>query len=258
VHNLGTAASVIGVGLAGLFFVLQESKVALPVPLLGFFGEASLLCIVYVVVSFLLNPVRCISERNAKMGFVLAVVIGAVAGAIIAGGSWLLWRGSPGSFWHQPRVQWHFGGFLAMGGYRDGPGESIALRISGFQAQGTNNSDEPITSISGHLRSNLTNETLPLYMIVNGVPVPPGETNGVPPRATFGVVVPFGPDSFTSHGMLNEETFLRRFGDFTVVIELDGRREEHRFSTERILRLISDWKRGVYGSDKPGVTKKDH
>ncbi len=154
------------------------------------------------------------------------------------------------------RVHWEFGNFLAIGGYPVGPKGSIVPLFSGFQATGTNNSDEPITKVSGYLRSNLTNERFPLCIIVSGKPVLAENTNGIPPRAPFGIFIPFGPDPSPSREMLNEETFLRKFGDFTVVIELDGRIVEHHVSSETILRSIANWKRGVYRSDRPGVSKK--
>jgi len=145
-------------------------------------------------------------------------------------------------------AKWGFDSFLAMSG--------PPLRFSGFQAWGTNVSPSPISRVSGFVRSNLTNETFPLFMVVNGLPLPPDETRGIPLGARFNIAVPFGPNTYSSEGMLDEDTFLRKFGDFTFVVELDGHREEHRFTWDRIQTLLSDFKRRAYDTT-PAVTKKE-
>jgi hypothetical protein len=191
-----------------------------------------------------------------RHAMVVIVLTGLITGLLASGVAWLLIKQSA----HLPvtPVAWEFDSFLGMGGYPVGPRGNIEPRFSDFQAHGTNTSDKPITKITGHIRSNLTNETFPLYLNVNGVRTPPEETHGIPPRTRFGVVVPLAPDSWTSvDKMLDEETLLRKFGDFTFVVELDGRREEHHFSNERIQGLIAEWKRRVYGAEQRGVTKKE-
>src|SRR2546422_530017 len=160
----------------------------------------------------------------------------------------LSWKpGSPATT-TASHVTWDFNSFLAMSG--------PPLRFSGFQAQGINTSTSPIAHVSGFVRSDLTNETFPLYMVVNGLPVPPEDTRGIPAGARFTIAVPFGPDSYRSEGMLDEDSFLRKFGDFTFVVEVDGHREEHHFSWERIERLLSDFRRKAY-ANAPSVTKKE-
>ena len=55
--------------------------------------------------------------------------------------------------------------------------------INGFIFYAQNKSKKPITAVSGFLRSNITNEKYPIYLVdYHGNNIPPSETNGIPPR----------------------------------------------------------------------------
>jgi hypothetical protein len=150
-------------------------------------------------------------------------------------------------------VEWDLSGIFTMGTYR---GDNT-LRFSGFMIHGRNTTDRPITQMSGYIRSNITNETLQIYVTADGKRVLPEQTLGIPPGARIEVSALFGPDAFDDVAqMLDEPTLLQRFGDSTFVVELDGRREEHRFSRDDIERIITKGKRSLYGVAEPRIKEK--
>src|SRR6266478_1940412 len=74
-------------------------------------------------------------------------------------------------------VEWDLSGIFTMGTYR---GDN-ALRFSGFMVNGRNTTNQPITRVSGHIRSNITNERLPIYVTADGKRGSPEDILGVPP-----------------------------------------------------------------------------
>jgi hypothetical protein len=78
---------------------------------------------------------------------------------------------------------------------------SDEIRVVGFQAHGKSNSAKPIEHFSGFMRSELTNEQIPIYLMAQDafdpsqkvclvpgwIPTLPEETFGIPPFADFDV-----------------------------------------------------------------------
>jgi hypothetical protein len=140
------------------------------------------------------------------------------------------------------------GYFLGM----TGDGTKISIRT--FQAKGRNKSNRPITKVAGHVRSNLTNETFPLYMNLDGNLVLPEDTNGIPPKSPFAIVVPFV-EHPESEG-LDEDNFLRRLADFTLNLDFDGERFSFHFSPNRVRRQVQLFRRQITPAMEPRVTRK--
>ena len=100
-------------------------------------------------------------------------------GVILLGVALLAW-----TFVRAP-VAWNFDGFLGMVG---GGGE---LRVISFQATGRNRSGKGFHDINGHLVSNIDNSlSEQLHFVIGGTPVLPSSTTGIPPGATFQIVIP--------------------------------------------------------------------
>jgi hypothetical protein len=150
-------------------------------------------------------------------------------------------------------IQWDFSGIFTMGTYRGDP----TLRFSAFMIHGKNVTDHPVMRVSGYIRSNLTNEHLPIYITItaNGNRVPPEKIAGIPPSASVEISAHFGSEDDPKQ-MLDELGLFQRFGDITFVIELDGRKEEHRFSRDDIERMVVRGKRQIYGVPKPSIQTK--
>jgi hypothetical protein len=94
------------------------------------------------------------------------------------------------------------------------------VRVGGFQAQGKNNLGQPINRVSGYIRSDITNQSFPIYLVVDKEPVPPEETYGIPALATF-TVVTWGTILNMQKDGMPVADFLRDFASFTFVFEYD-------------------------------------
>ncbi len=130
------------------------------------------------------------------------------------------------------------------------------LRISGLIFHGV--STKAVNKVSGYVRSNINAEQRRLYVSAASGLVPPDQIVGIPPGAKLEIQSPFIPVEASSliadvTKMLDEPTFLERFGDFTLVIELDGQKEEHRFSRDDIDRMLAAGKRVIYGVPRPQI-----
>jgi hypothetical protein len=113
--------------------------------------------------------------------------------------------------------------------------------IVGFGAHGKNISDEPITDFDGYLRSDKTNEKLPIYILAFSadvanactLPIPtlPSDTLGIPAFADFDVVTyksPFYMNVLNQGVPLSK--FLSEFVPFTVVLNYNGQKYQKHFS----------------------------
>jgi hypothetical protein len=132
--------------------------------------------------------------------------------------------------------------------------------VKSFQASGQNTSDRSFRRISGYVRSDITNQTFPMFFNVSGSAVHPQETTGIPPHARFAITVPF-PDQFPNFQPPNQsgisaERFLVDFAAFTFVFEYDGQTYERHFSTNEIESLITRFNRAARGSVEPSVRRK--
>jgi hypothetical protein len=152
------------------------------------------------------------------------------------------------------QIAWSFdqpGGsqFLLMTKINDGP-----VRIIGFTAHGRNQSSEPITDFSGVVRSDLTNEEMPLLLIAQPdpaerqpelppnvtapVPTPPKDTYGIPGFAEFDVST-YKKGSVSDTDGIVANDFLRHFGPFMVILNYGGSTHRHHFDEEQIEALIT-------------------
>ncbi|MDR6834843.1 MULTISPECIES: hypothetical protein [unclassified Sphingopyxis] len=129
------------------------------------------------------------------------------------------------------------------------------VRVTGFQLQGRNHG-ALIDNMSGFVRSDMTGQSLPIFLNVEGDPVLPEETYGIPAGADFGVCAFFGERNSTRPG-INSEQFIGEFGAFTVVIEYDGKRWQRSFGEEEIEAQMSRFVReSRRGTAQPRVTRK--
>jgi hypothetical protein len=141
------------------------------------------------------------------------------------------------SFDELPRDRSYFLGFQRLG--------DEEVRVSGFAAHGRNTSADPITHFKGYVRSDKTNEELPIYLLAEDQNAPPGafgrniptlaeETFGIPGKAEFGITT-FNKSIFQG-GVDGTpfSKFLRDFGPFTVVLQYDGITVRRNFSKQDI------------------------
>jgi hypothetical protein len=123
--------------------------------------------------------------------------------------------------------------------------------VAGFGAHGKNYSPEPINDFDAYLRSDITNETIPIYLlavdasIANActpqVPTLPKDTSGIPAFADFDIVSyrkPFmmnviGDDAVTL------TNFLNTFVPFTIVLKYNGKSYQRQFSRAEIDRQVA-------------------
>lgn len=151
----------------------------------------------------------------------------------------------------RPMVAWDFDNCLGMVG-----GGGIIF-FNGFQASGVNRSRDGIHSVTGHLVSSIDNTRSPdLRFVIGGQPVPPEETTGIPPGASFQVMIPFTKRSSSDEARLSEPEFLRRWSTFRFIAKLDDYKYERVFSPKRVIRVVEDFKRIANPLPKPEVRRK--
>jgi hypothetical protein len=140
-------------------------------------------------------------------------------------------------------------------------------KVQNFVFGGRNNSDKPITKASGRVQSNITNEIYPIYFNVDGDLVPPSETNGIPPRGDFQIVVPFARDNdggfvkgtngkWDANQGVDLKTFLANLEDFTLMLEYDGMTHKRRFRPRNVRQEIEAIRKRITPPIKPKITRK--
>lgn len=135
-------------------------------------------------------------------------------------------------------VAWNFSGFLGMSG---GGGE---LRFTSFQASGRNRSGKGLNNIHGHLVSNIDNSiSEQLHFVIDGTPVLPSSTTGIPPGADFQIMIPLCDTAQGYEAYLKEHDFMQQWSAFRFVVELNGDRYEHTFSKSRVVELIENFRK---------------
>lgn len=148
-------------------------------------------------------------------------------------------------------VSWTFDGFLGMVG---GGGD---LRVISFQTTGQNRSRHGFHSVKGHLISDIDNSmSEPLHFVIGGTPVLPSSTAGVPPRASFQVMVPLCDMTKGYDAYLTEYDFLKRWSAFRFVAEMDDYKYEKAFSHRRVSRQLERFRKIANPPPKPEVRKK--
>jgi hypothetical protein len=140
--------------------------------------------------------------------------------------------------------------------------------VTNFLFYGKNKSKKkPILNVSGKLQSNLTNEIFPIYFNVKGNLVSPKDTNGIPPAASFELVVPFSKDENNEfmkgdNGKWNPNLgislgdFLSNLESSTLTLELDGQIYFYDISPEIINQNISSIQRMISPPIKPRITQR--
>lgn len=123
-------------------------------------------------------------------------------------------------------------------------------RIVGFGAHGKNNSSEPITDFDAYLRSDKTNETLPIYILAPenvanactmAVPTLPKDTLGIPAFADFDIVSHGKPFfvKFVYADAMPLTKFLNEFVPFTIVMKYDGKEYKRHYSKWEVDRQVT-------------------
>jgi hypothetical protein len=193
------------------------------------------------------------------------LLLGVGVGGIIDGGQYTAWKLSPNT----GRVVWNFEQTASGHGYflnLQKP-QNEGIRVIGFGAHGRNNSAEPINDFSGYIRSDVTNETIPLYIMaaVSDTPnacIPtantlPKDTLGIPGFADFDIV------SFEKTFFINVTNegpslskFLTTFVPFTVVMRYDGKTYQRQFSREEVDRQVAILEKAAGPITNPHVVRK--
>jgi hypothetical protein len=123
------------------------------------------------------------------------------------------------------------------------------IRVVGVGVHGKNISNDPVSEFRGYVRSDLTNARLPFFIMAEEpsaasatpnpfhpaqIPTRPEETFGIPALADFDVVT--YEEAIITHGVsgIPVSQFIREFGNFTIILEYDGIRVEHKFTTAQI------------------------
>jgi hypothetical protein len=125
------------------------------------------------------------------------------------------------------------------------------VMVSSFGAHGKNNSSEPINDFEGFIRSDLTNETAPLYLIAlessatnvcsPSAPTLPKDTSGIPPFADFDIVSSKKPFyvNIISEGAQPVSNFMSRSVPFTVVVRYSGKTYQRQFSKAEVDKQVA-------------------
>jgi len=209
-------------------------------------------CILFIATFIIAVKWKQISDAVArwrgKMVFALIVVglAGALALGVAIGGLLGRFGQINGATGDTGRIAWNFqqidsgqANFLNM--IRLNQEE---IRVVGVGAHGKNTSKDPVTEFSGHVRSDLTNARLPIFIMAQNpdapaiptpfqpeqIPTRPEQTFGIPGLAEFDIVT--YEDAVMVHGVsgIPVSQFLREFGSFTMVLEYDGIKVERQFS----------------------------
>ena len=108
------------------------------------------------------------------------------------------------------------------------------IGVYAFQMKGFNRSDEPLTDIKTSVRSNVTDDVLPLQFTIKGQQVEPDKVI-IPPEVSFYLlaVIPKG-----GNGISFEE-FKSRFASFTFTFDYGGGSFVRKFSDRDVDRILA-------------------
>ncbi|HXD14367.1 MAG TPA: hypothetical protein VNU65_09330 [Xanthobacteraceae bacterium] len=193
------------------------------------------------------------------------LLLGLGIGGVIASGQYTVWTVAPNT----GRIIWNFEQTASGRGYflnlQKWPIEG--MRIIGFGAHGKNNSAEPINDFGGYMRSDVTNETFPLYLVAAVSDAPnictpaantaPKDTLGIPGFADFDIVS-FEKPLFVNvlHEGPSLTKFLSTFVPFTIVMQYDGKTYQRRFSREEVDRQVALFETASGPITNPHVVRK--
>ncbi len=143
-------------------------------------------------------------------------------------------------------LSWDFRGFLGMSAEGVGP-----VYVSCFQIFGINKSKKDVRTISGHIRSNITGQQLPLTM--EGMR--PEETNGIPAKCKFFIQALFQDPTSKREGFI-EDRFLKEWSDFTFVFKADEKEYKFRFRVGEVNRCIRGFSKPLKRVPEPLITRR--
>jgi hypothetical protein len=152
------------------------------------------------------------------------------------------------------RINWNFSSFLAGGVYGE-----YGARIGGFQTSAVNHTGGPLRDVHGYIESLFTGKRFELFLNINGLPVKPEDTYGIPNGARFLVYAPFKPGERQANSweQLTLNEFLSELGEFDFVFIHDGKKFSRRFTKEETDKATQHWKEILSGSTAPRVVKKE-
>jgi hypothetical protein len=242
----GAAASAIaGIGLPSLMWGFDRMGVEIP------YGAAMAISIasaLLILVSLALAghllwqkrlaiqkaTIKYWGRRGKRHAFVLGVLL---AGTAIG---WLV--GSyPYNFWRFPKntgpIVWNFDETASGHGYflDMQKTENQEINIIGFGGIGKNISSNPIDDFQGYLRSDMTNEIVPIYILAVdagaahactfAAPTLPSDTLGIPAFSAVQIATHKNPFfmNVPYAGALPITKFEAEFVPFTVVLKYEGR-----------------------------------
>jgi hypothetical protein len=195
-------------------------------------------------------------------GFAIILMLGIGLGRVDKYEFWKSWSDTGPIVWNFEDTARGKGYFLDM---QKRPGEEIV--IAGFGARGKNTTADPITDFDGYLRSDKTNQTLPIYImaanaaIANActitIPSLPKDTLGIPALADFAISTSKKPLFVnTSYEGLSLSQFLNEFVPFTIVMEYDGKKHQRHFTREEVDRQVAILEKVAAPSTNPYVIRK--
>lgn len=131
--------------------------------------------------------------------------------------------------------------------------------LLGFQAHGKNNSDKPINTIAGFIKSKVTNKEFTIKFILQGVPIDPIDTNGIPPFAEFDVCTQTDAVKIVNGVVQNKAQSLAEFSQFTFEFDYEGNKFVRTFTKQETQKQIEMFEE-ISTPDKssiPRVTRKE-
>jgi hypothetical protein len=111
----------------------------------------------------------------------------------------------------------------------------------GFQAHGKNNSDKPISHVSRIVKSYITNKEFPIKLLVQGRPVDPDQTNGIPPFADFDVVTLGSVISIMNGVIQTKAEDIGEFTEFSFEFDYDGNKFVRVFTKQEVQKQKEMW-----------------
>jgi len=132
-------------------------------------------------------------------------------------------------------------------------------RLISFQAHGRNNSDAPITNIKGFVKSLITNKELPIYFLLQGTPVAPDDTNGIPPFAEFDIATTEDKTEIVNGIIVSPTLNEAEMATFTFEFDYNGDKFIRTFTRQEVenQRKMFNNIADVDKSSIPHVTRKD-
>jgi len=140
--------------------------------------------------------------------------------------------------------------------------------IQNFIFYGQNKSNKPIQNIQGVLRSNITNETYPIYFAVDGDLVLPQETYGIPPKAHFQIIIPFYKESdggfakgsngkWDANRGLDTKMFNAQLKDTTLALRFDKKVFTYHITPRKISQAFEKIQKSISPPIESRVTRKN-